>query len=270
MLLAVAPAWSRNLDAQALKEYGGTYMVDCASPNSAKASVFANALVFLNGDKRIASNSIETGFAFFHPSPSPPGFRVSLINTGPAGHEMLWHVFQDGAGQYLVFEHGDAKTTATIGTALAQQKFRRCGGDAPARAMATQPPAAVPLPASPKRVYALHELSAPGILQDANARAAYFRALGALRREPWLARLDGPSGTNKKLTVAGTPYLFASACKNHDCFDHNTVLLYSAEQNLVAGLVYQRGRAVLIGAPSPVLARELGRLWRQEYRGNKP
>ncbi len=269
MLLTVAPAWSRTLDAQALKDFGGTYSVDCANPNSAKVSVFANALVFLNGNQRIASNSIETGFAFFHPNPGPPGFRVSLINTGPAGQEMLWHVFQDGAGPYLVFEQGDARTTAAIGAALAKQKFRRCGGDAPAHAMA-QPPAAVPLPASPKRVYALHELSAPGMLQDPKARAAYFRALGPLRREPWLARLDGPSGTNRQINVAGAPYLLASACKNHDCFDHNTVLLYSAEQGLLVGLVYQRGRAVLIGAPSPALAGELGRLWRQEYRSNKP
>ena len=103
LVAASTPAWSRSLDAQAFKEFGGTYMVDCKNTASAKATVLANALVFLNGDKRVASNSIETGFSFFHPNPNPKGFLVTLINTAPGGLEMLWHVFQDSSGQYMVF-----------------------------------------------------------------------------------------------------------------------------------------------------------------------
>jgi len=38
----------------------------------------------------------------------------------------------------------------------------------------------------------------------------------------------------------GTEYLLASACKDHDCADNNTVLLYSAAQGVVYGKVYRQ------------------------------
>ena len=57
LVVASTPAWSRSLDAQALKDFGGTYMVDCKNTASAKATVFANALVFLNGDKGVDRKS---------------------------------------------------------------------------------------------------------------------------------------------------------------------------------------------------------------------
>ena len=131
---ASTAAWSRSLDAQVLKDFGGTYMVDCQNMKSVKATVFADALVFLDGDKRIASNSIETGFSYFHPNPSPKGFLVTLINTGPGGAEMLWHVFQDSSGKYMVFVQGDPKSEAAIGKAVANKKLRRCDGGSATKA----------------------------------------------------------------------------------------------------------------------------------------
>ncbi len=151
-----------------------------------------------------------------------------------------------------------------IGKALASKKFRRCDG-----AVATKTAAAMPPPTAPKRSYALHELSAPGILMDRKAKAAYYKALGPLRREPWLADLNGPSPENRLVTVAGTPYVLASACKNHDCFDNNTLLLYSQALGVVHGKVYQSGKSTLVGAPSPVVAKELDRLWREQFRNNR-
>ncbi|MGA8513488.1 MAG: Ivy family c-type lysozyme inhibitor, partial [Burkholderiaceae bacterium] len=227
--MAASPnAWPRNLDAQALRDYGGSYMVDCKNNASAKATVFAGALVFLHGDQRLASNSIETGYAYFHPNPSPKGFLVTLINTGPGGMEMLWHVFRDASGQYMVFADADVKTTAVIGKALAKEKFRRCDG-APATKVVSPP---APTPTQAQRTYALHELSAPGLLMDTKAKALYYNALGSLRREDWLARLDGPSPQNKLVTVLGTRYLLAGACKNHDCYDNSIALLYSEAQGV--------------------------------------
>lgn len=267
-VVASTAAWSRSLDAQALKDFGGTYMVDCSNSASARATVFANALVFLDGDRRIASNSIETGFSFFHPSPSPKGFLVSLINTGPGNAEMLWHVFRDGTGQYLVYEQGDAKSEAILRKAVANRKLRRCDGGVATRASpgATSAPTPTPPLAASRRSDALHELSASGILMDRKASAAYYRALGPLRRELWLATLDGPSPQNRWVNVGGTQYLLASACKNHDCANNNTVLLYSAAQNVLVGAVYRGGKTTLIGAPSPATAKELGHLWREEFR----
>lgn len=116
------------------------------------------------------------------------------------------------------------------------------------------------------RVYELHELSASGILMDPKANAAYDKALGPLGLDSWLADLDGPSAQNRLVTVDGEDYLLASACKNHDCAEHNVVLLYSAAQGLMYGMIYQSGRSTLIGEPSPVLALALERSWRERFR----
>ncbi len=116
------------------------------------------------------------------------------------------------------------------------------------------------------RAYELHELSASGILMDPNANAAYDKALGSFGRDSWLADLDGPSAQNRLVTVDGDEYILASACKNHDCAENNVVLLYSAAQGLMYGLIYQSGWSTLIGDPSPVLALALERSWREQFR----
>jgi hypothetical protein len=113
--------------------------------------------------------------------------------------------------------------------------------------------------------YALTELSAAGLLYDPKAKAAYTKALGPLAKNPWLARLDGPSPQNKAVKVAGADFVLLAACKDHDCADHNTVLLWSAP-DVVYGKVYQRGRSTLIGSPPPAVATELEKLWESESR----
>lgn len=67
----------------------------------------------------------------------------------------------------------------------------------------------------------------------------------------------------------GTEYLLARACKDHDCADNNTVLLYSAAQGVVYGKVYRQRRSTLIGAPPPAVASKLDRLWQAEWRPNR-
>jgi hypothetical protein len=256
LVAASAPAWSQGLDAHTLKTYGGTYMANCKDPASPKATVFADSLVIVNRDKRIAGSNVQPAYSYFGNSP-PKGYLIALLATAPGGLDMIWLVFEDSSGQYLTID-GDPKVVAAIGKAMVGKKFRRCEG-APQKATA---------PAPPTRSYALHELSAAGILLDPKAKAAYYKALGPLRREPWLADLDGPSPENKLVTVAGTEYILASACKNHDCYDYNTVLLYSAAHGVVHDKIYQRGKSTLIGAPSPAVAKELDRLWREQFRKN--
>jgi hypothetical protein len=106
-------------------------------------------------------------------------------------------------------------------------------------------------------------------LLDAKFRSAYYKALGPKVGESWLAQLDGPAPPIKKINVGGTEYMFASACKNHDCGDNNTVLLYSAAQGVVYGKIFQQRRATLIGAPPPAVAAELDRLWLAEWQQNR-
>jgi Inhibitor of vertebrate lysozyme (Ivy) len=114
--------------------------------------------------------------------------------------------------------------------------------------------------------YALDELSAPGLLYDPKAKATYYKALGPLSKEPWLAKLDGPSPQNKRIKVAGADFFLVSACKNRDCENNSTVLLYSQAQDVVYGKVYQRGKSTLIGTPPPAVASELEKLWKSEWR----
>lgn len=255
LLLSVAavsvPAQGK-LDAQAMKAFGGTYMLKCGDNSSPKASVFADALVFLHGDKRIAGRNVQAAASFFGNS-APPEYRTALLSEAPGG-DLAFIVYEDKVGRYLQID-GGPKVVSAIGKGLIGRKFRHCDGTAkPAQATAAP------------RSYALHEMSAAGLLQDPKAKAAYLRALGPLAREPWLATLDGPSPQNKLLKIAGQSFVFASACKSHDCADNNTVLLYAPEQGSLFGKVYQRGRSTLLGAPPPAVVHELERLWRAEWR----
>lgn len=114
--------------------------------------------------------------------------------------------------------------------------------------------------------YALTELSAAGLLYNAKAKQAYYEALGPLVKEPWLAKLDGPSSEGQAMRVAGGDYVMLYTCKNHDCYDNNVVLLWSGAQNVVLGYVNQRGKATLIGNPSRAVAAELEKLWKKQFR----
>ena len=66
--------------------------------------------------------------------------------------------------------------------------------------------------------------------------------------------------------MAGADYFLLAACKNKDCENNSTVLLYSTAQDVVYGKIYQRGKSSLIGAPPPAVATELERLWKSEWR----
>jgi len=121
-------------------------------------------------------------------------------------------------------------------------------------------------PNKASKSYALDELSAAGLLYNQKARAAYYKALGPLAKEPWLAKLDGPSPKNRRVNVAGADYYLLAACKNGDCEENNIVLLYSPARDVVYGKVYQRGKSTLIGSPTLAVTVELERLWKSEWR----
>lgn len=244
-----------KLDGETYKLFGGTYMSDCNNAASPKVSVFAEALVFLNGDKRIAGSNVQAA-ASWYGRDTPPEYRVALLSEVPGGQQMIFVVNEDRSGYYITLD-GDTRVMAAIGKPLTAQKFRRCDV-APKRENAT--------PAQPPKSYKLVELDAGGILLDPKAKSAYHKALGPLVRERWLARLDGPSPQNKEVKVAGAEYVLVSSCKNQDCAQNNLVLLYSAARGVVYGKVFQRGKSTLIGSPSAAIAGELERLWRSEWR----
>ena len=113
--------------------------------------------------------------------------------------------------------------------------------------------------------YALTELGASGLLYNPQAKAAYMKALGPLAKEPWLAKLDGPSPQNRPVKVANSDFVLVAACKNRDCEQNSTVLLWSAP-DVIYGKVYQRGKSTLIGSPPSAVAGEFDKLWKTEWR----
>ncbi|MGZ8992517.1 MAG: Ivy family c-type lysozyme inhibitor [Burkholderiaceae bacterium] len=269
------PAWAQGkLDADTMKSYGGTYQVDCSNNASPKATVFPDALVFLNGDKRIAGSKPEAQ-ASYHGNSPPPEYRVMLASEAPGG-QLLFEISQDKAGYYLKL-YGEPKVQAAIGKPLSGQKFRRCDGTAKPMQTAAAAPVAAQATATSQgqgsgnsakifKGYALTELSASGLLYNTQAKATYHKALGPLTKEPWLAKLDGPSSEFRPVKVAGADYMLGYTCKNRDCYENTVVLLWSGVQNVVYGKVVQSGKSTLIGAPPPAVAAELEKLWKTTFR----
>ena len=103
------------------------------------------------------------------------------------------------------------------------------------------------------------------MLEDPAFKKAYFKALGKLSKEDWLANLDGPSPAANKVTVAGDEYVLIHACKNHDCAENNTTLLYSETKKLVYGKVRMAGKSTLLGNPPPPVAKDLGDFWFKQW-----
>ncbi len=138
----------------------------------------------------------------------------------------------------------------------------------------TELPATAPLraatPARPPAASRLAGLGASAILDDDAARTIYLALLGELRDESWLAYLDGPSRESRWVTLDGRHYLLADACRNHDCYDNSVVLLYEPSAGVIYGGLLLAGQWRLLGGPPAPLARELERLWREEFRQQEP
>lgn len=253
-------AWAQSkLDAETLKVYGGTYSVDCSNPTATRLRVVADALMVEQGNKRLTGNNVQAAHSFFGQSP-PANYLVALLSEVRGGSQLLFIVFKDRSGQYITLD-GDQKINAALGKSLLAQKFRSC--DPAKNQVAAAPPVSRPPSTTPQSDAMI---GPPELLNDAKFKSAYYKALGSKVKESWLTTLDGPAPPIKKIKVAGAEYLFASACKNHDCADNNTVLLYSAAQGIVYGKVVQQRRASLMGAPPPAVAAELERLWLSEWR----
>jgi hypothetical protein len=136
-----------------------------------------------------------------------------LLSEVRDGLQLLFIVYRDKLGPCITLD-GDSKVQSALGRDLLGRKYRSCN------AAGKETPSALPATPQPEAM-----IRPPELLLDAKFRSAYYKALGPRVRESWLAQLDGPAPPIKKINVGGTEYMFASACKNHDCGDNNTVLL---------------------------------------------
>ncbi|HZQ90799.1 MAG TPA: Ivy family c-type lysozyme inhibitor [Terriglobales bacterium] len=269
---ALAAGAQERLDRETMRLFGGTYLSDCRNNSSPRITVFDSALVFIAGNNRVASNNVQASYSYFGNS-APENYKVAFQGDMPDNAQMIAIVYVDRAGDYIKLD-GDRPVQAAVGRANLALKYRRCRASATALGGATKDANSASTPgasgAAPSRGpaprYALDQLTAPGLLQDRKAKAAYYRALGPLTRVPWLAQLDGPSPQNRKVVVAGKEYILAGACKNHDCADNNVLILYHEPLGVVYGKVFSGRRDMLIGRPPMLLAIEIEKLWRQQWR----
>jgi hypothetical protein len=103
-------------------------------------------------------------------------------------------------------------------------------------------------------------------LKDAKFQALYTKALGPRAKTPWLAKMDGPAPTTRKVRVIGSEFVLAAFCKNQDCGNNSAVLLYAADRGQLVGTIFEKGKTTLIGEPPPGLAIELNKFWKKEWR----
>jgi hypothetical protein len=257
-----APIWAQGkLDGDSFKLWGGTYSTNCADSKAPRLRVASDALMVEQGDKRLTGRNVQASYSFYGQSP-PPDYQVALTGEVRGSLQLLFIVFQDKTGVYITLD-GDREVQAALGKPLLGRKYRSCDG---ARRAATPPPAGAPVTAAPPGEAVTNPWD---LLSDRKFKSAYYKVLGPKVREDWLATLDGPAVPTSKINVAGSEYVFASSCKNHDCADNNVVLLYSPALGKVYGKVFDRRRASLIGNPPAPVAAELDRLWISTYRRNR-
>jgi len=264
LIAAYTPASAFDtLDADTMKEYGRTWFSDCKNNASPRVTVFNNALVFIRGDRRVASTGNVMGTATYLGQDPPASYVYTLIGELDNGQQQLiFMIEKDKTGNYITLL-GDDKVMAQIGPDWKTLKFRPC--DAPAKAAKAE---AAPAPAAVAEapVAAARDLpGGPAMLENPAFKKAYLKALGKLSKEEWLATLNGPSPAAQKVTVAGDEYVLIHACKSHDCAENNTTLLWSEAKKLVYGKVRMAGKSTLLGNPPPPVAKDLGDFWFREW-----
>jgi Inhibitor of vertebrate lysozyme (Ivy) len=259
-------AWAQSKsEIQRMQPYLGVLAPDCSNYMLPQLKHLGDSLVVQDGGKAVLTGRNVKPAPTYFGATRPPEFETAF--TSEAGGEALVFVYYRNASGLFAAVEGGPKVIATLPAAFkGGKRSRHCDPNRNAVPGAGEPNAQAKADPNKFKGYALTELSASGLLYNPKAKATYHKALGPLSKEPWLAKLDGPSSENKAIKVAGADYVLISTCKNHDCFENNVVLLYSGAQDVVYGKVYQRGKSTLIGLPPPAVAAELEKLWKNEFR----
>ena len=272
-LIGVAGAQTLTPAQQQLTQrYGGVLAPDCSNYLLPQLKFLGDSLVVQDGGKAVLTGrNVKAAPKYFGATP-PPEFETALTSEVAGGEPLVFVLYRNASGLFATVE-GGPKVMAALPAAFKGTRTRHCDPNRnaapPGAATASATGGASAGTGNSARIFnghALTELSASGLLFNPQAKALYYKALGPLSRESWLARLDGPSSEGEAMKVAGADYVMLYTCKNHDCYDHNVVLLWSGVQNVVYGKVYQTGKSTLIGSPPPPVAAELEKLWKKQFR----
>ncbi len=271
--VASTSAWAQSKsDIQRMQPYLGVLAPDCSNYMLPQLKNLGDSLVVQDGGKAVLTGlKVKPAPKYFGATP-PPEFETAFTSEVAGGEAMVFVYYRNASGLFAAVE-GGPKVMAVLPAAFKGKRARHCDpnrnvapGAAAASAAGGAASAGTGNSAKIFKGYALTELSAAGLLYNAKAKDTYYKALGPLVKEPWLAKLDGPSSEGQAMKVANDDYVMLYTCKNHDCYDNTVVLLWSGVQNVVYGKVVQKGKSTLIGSPPPAVAAELEKLWRSEFR----
>jgi len=258
---------------QLMQRYGGVLAPECGNYLLPQLKYLGDSLVVQDGGKALLTGrNVKAVPTYFGAAP-PPEFETALTSEVTGGEALVFVFYRNASGLFATVE-GGPKVMAALPAAFKGKRTRHCdpnrnaapAGAAAASAAAGAASASTGNSAKIFNGHALTELSASGLLFNPQAKASYYKALGPLVKEPWLAKLDGPSSEGQAMKIANSDYVMLYTCKNHDCYDNNVVLLWSGAQNVVYGNVYRKGQSTLIGDPPPAVAAELEKLWKKQFR----
>ena len=256
---------------QLMRRYGGVLAPNCGNYLLPQLKYLGDSLVVQDGGKAVLTGrNVKAAPSYFGATP-PPEFETALTSEVAGGEALVFVFYRNASGLFATVE-GGSKVISALPAALRGKRVRHCDPNrnaAPGAATTAAGGAASGGTGNSAKIfngYALTELTAAGLLYNAKAKEIYYKALGPLVKEPWLAELDGPSSEGQAVKVANEDYVMLYTCMNHDCYDNNVVLLWSGVQNVVYGKVYQKGKSTLIGGPPPAVAAELERLWKKQFR----
>jgi len=260
-------AWAQSKsDIQPMQPYLGVLAPDCSNYMLPQLKNLGDSLVVQDGGKAVLTGrNVKPAPKYFGATP-PPEFETAFTSEVAGGEALVFVYYRNASGLFAAVE-GGPKVMAALPAAFKGKRARHCDPNRNVAPGAAAGPSAQ-AKADPNKFngYALTELSAAGLLYNAKAKEIYYKALGPLVKEPWLAKLDGPSSEGQAMKVAGADYVMLYTCKNRDCYDNNVVLLWSGIQNVVYGKVNQTGKSTLIGNPPPAVAVEIEKLWKKHFR----
>jgi hypothetical protein len=248
-ILAGALPAHAALDAVTDRQVGGVFSNACGDRSQVMIRLYGDVLDVERAGVAIKASRLQSDRK--PPAGAPiADFSASVRGQVKGSGVVDLTITHNARGLYARIDGSEA-ALAPLGPGVMGQTLRHCDPNRNAL------PGAAP---------AVIERSPADLLKEARFRAAYAKVLGPLAREPWITRLQGPAPPLREVALAGRPYTLAASCKTHDCYDHNLVLLWNPGGPRLIGFVQQSGRKTLLGAPAPHEARELERLWTQEFR----
>lgn len=246
LLAGFAAAAQAKMDPALERRLAGVYSNACGQRAQPEVKIWGDEMHVVVGGKDIAANRLRGSKT--HPGASARDFVHTFTGDVRGADTLTFVFFHNADGLFALVEAGP-KTAALIGPALGR-KLRHCDPNRNA------------LPGAPVP----QRLGPPDMLKDAKFKAAYFKAIGPLSRERWLARLDGPAPEVKPIKALGGNYQLVSACKPHDCAENNVIVLWDAASGTLYGKVQQAGRSTLLGNPPSRGLPEIERIWKSEWR----